>query len=131
MSADGEQSGRGRIFADRLAKQARWPGTELQRLSDELVLGGLWERPGLGMRERRIVTLTMLAARGKPEFLREHVRGALAHGELTPGELEEIAIHVAFYGGWPVGNAMNDVIQEEIQARREAGPAAEADAPRA
>jgi 4-carboxymuconolactone decarboxylase len=63
--------------------------------------GGLWTAPGLGRRDRRLVTMTCLAYAIKPEPLRAHVYAALSSGDLTIEEMLEVVLHFAVYCGWP------------------------------
>ena len=69
--------------------------------------GELWSRPGLSRRERRFLTLAMLAARGLDPEVEFHVRGAIASGDITPTEMIEIIMHVRQYGGWPAGAVLH------------------------
>jgi 4-carboxymuconolactone decarboxylase len=85
--------------------------TQLNRpfedLVTESVFGSLWQRPGLDLRMRSIVTLAALTALSKPNQLKMHVQGALANG-VTVDEIREIIIHTSLYSGIPTGvEAMN------------------------
>lgn len=71
-------------------------------LVTESVFGSLWQRPGLDLRLRSIVTLTALTALSKPNQLKMHVQGALANG-VTVDEIREIIMHTALYSGIPTG----------------------------
>ena len=68
------------------------------------VFGEVWGRAGLGTRERRLITLTCIALLGAQVPLENHLKAALASGDLTADELVEVAIHLAHYGGWPAGS---------------------------
>jgi 4-carboxymuconolactone decarboxylase len=73
----------------------------------ENLFGSLWQRPGLDLRMRSIITLTALTALSKPNQLKLHVQGALANG-VTVDEIREIIMHTALYSGIPTGvEAMN------------------------
>ncbi|QDU56614.1 carboxymuconolactone decarboxylase family protein [Aeoliella mucimassa] len=65
--------------------------------------GEVWNRDGLSKRDRSIVTLATVIARGQTEMLEAEVRLALNNG-VTPAEVSEIITHLAFYTGW--GNAL-------------------------
>jgi 4-carboxymuconolactone decarboxylase len=85
--------------------------TSLNRPFEDLVteslFGSLWQRPGLDLRMRSIITLTALTALSKPNQLKMHVQGALANG-VTVDEIREIIIHTSLYSGIPTGvEAMN------------------------
>lgn len=75
----------------------------LAHYTQDLLLGEVWQRPGLSPRDRSIVTLAVLIARHQPTELPFYLNRALDSG-VTPGELAEIITHLAFYAGWP--NAM-------------------------
>lgn len=90
------------------------PALEVYR--QNLVEGGLWQRPDLSPRDRSAVTLAALIARGQTVALAPQLDRALGNG-LTPAEISEIITHLAFYAGW--GNAMAAVaVAEEVFARR-------------
>lgn len=62
--------------------------------------GVVWQRDGLDLKTRSIVTVAMLTALGRTQELTAHVRGALNNG-VTPAELQEIFIHASAYCGFP------------------------------
>ncbi len=77
------------------------PFTEpLQELVTRHAWGNTWQRPGLDLRTRSIVTVSMLVALGRMHELKTHVRGALNNG-VTPQELQEIFLHASVYCGFP------------------------------
>ena len=69
----------------------------LQELVTKHAWGNTWQRPGLDLRTRSIVTVSML---GRTHELKIHVRGALNNG-VTPAELQEIFMHASVYCGFP------------------------------
>lgn len=71
----------------------------LARYTQEKLCGEVWNRPGLSKRDRSIVTLAALIARGQPWALKEHIDQALGNG-LEPAEISEVITHLAFYSGW-------------------------------
>lgn len=83
------------------------PLGDLGRYIVEFAYGEIYQRNGLGLRERAIATVAMLASRpGLEPELRYHLRAALRVG-LTATELEEIIIHTVAYAGFPTAmNAM-------------------------
>ena len=66
---------------------------EAQDAVTALVWGGLWSRPGLGLRERSLITLAVVTALNQPGPVELHLRGALRNG-LTPEEIAETLLHV-------------------------------------
>lgn len=74
-----------------------WP---MQKLVTEYCWDEIWNRPGLGRRERSILNLGMISALNRQHELRTHVRGALNNG-VTREEITEIFLQVAIYCGVP------------------------------
>lgn len=62
--------------------------------------GNTWQRDGIDLKTRSIVTVSMLVALGKMHELKIHVRGALNNG-VTVQELQEIFLHASVYCGFP------------------------------
>ncbi len=62
--------------------------------------GDVWQRPGLDLKSRSLITVALLTAMGKQQELKGHVRGALNNG-VTPEELQELLLHAAIYCGVP------------------------------
>ncbi|MET8330642.1 carboxymuconolactone decarboxylase family protein [Streptomyces sp. NPDC005181] len=73
-------------------------------LTDDVLFGDVWERPGLSPRDRSLITVTTLAALYRTDQLGFHLRLAVKNG-LSREELVEALTHLAFYAGWP--NAMS------------------------
>jgi alkylhydroperoxidase/carboxymuconolactone decarboxylase family protein YurZ len=91
----------------------------LHRYTQERLLDEVWKRPGLGVRDRSIVTLAALIARNQPLEVPTYMRLALDSG-VKPGEISEIITHLAFYSGW--GNAMGAAAAaREVFAERKVG----------
>ncbi len=62
--------------------------------------GDVWQRPGLDVKTRSLVTVAMLTALGKQNELKGHVRGALNNGA-TVLEIQEVLLHATVYCGVP------------------------------
>jgi 4-carboxymuconolactone decarboxylase len=73
---------------------------KLMDLTDKVLFGDVWERPGLSKRDRSLITVAVLTALYRPEQLRGHIGRALTNG-VTKDEISEIITHLAFYSGWP------------------------------
>ena len=72
----------------------------LQDLVTRHAWGNTWQREGIDLKTRSIVTVSMLVALGRMHELKIHVRGALNNG-VTPAELQEIFMHASVYCGFP------------------------------
>jgi 4-carboxymuconolactone decarboxylase len=75
---------------------------KLQDIVTRFCFGDVWQRDGLSLRERSLVTVAMLIALNRPHELRIHMEGALANGA-TEVELREVALHAVLYAGIPAG----------------------------
>jgi 4-carboxymuconolactone decarboxylase len=73
---------------------------KLVDLTDDVLFGDIWERPGLSKRDRSLVTVSALVSLYRTDQLRSHLRRAIDNG-LTVEELVEAITHLAFYAGWP------------------------------
>ena len=101
--------------------------TDLQKVSPALdaynsehLLGEVWKRPGLSARDRSLVTIAVMIARSQAEALIFHLDQAINNG-VTPAEIAELLMHLAFYSGW--GNAIGAVAAiKEVFARRNISP---------
>jgi 4-carboxymuconolactone decarboxylase len=78
--------------------------------------GDVWQRPGLDLKTRSLITVAMLTALGKQHELKGHVRGALNNGA-SPEELQEVLLHAAIYCGVPAAveafRSANEVVGAE------------------
>ncbi|MDR6504851.1 carboxymuconolactone decarboxylase family protein [Arthrobacter oryzae] len=107
---------------------------KLAQLTDDVLFGDVWARPGLSPRDRSLITVATLTALYRTGQLPSHLRLALSNG-LTPDELVEAITHLAFYAGWPnamtAATALKEVLAEQATtaethddgARRLTGPA--------
>ena len=76
---------------------------KLAQLTDDVLFGDIWERPGLSKRDRSLITVSALVALYRTDQMAFHMQRALQNG-VTNDELVELITHLAFYAGWP--NAM-------------------------
>jgi 4-carboxymuconolactone decarboxylase len=95
------------------------PG-EYFALTVDHLFGTIWTRPGLSMRDKRIMTLCVVTAFGQQELAEVQVNAALQNEELSEDELREMAIFLTHYVGFPLGSALNGVI-ERVTAKRKEG----------
>jgi len=80
----------------------------------------IWSRPGLSMRDKRIMTLSVVTALGLQDLAEVQVNAAMQNEELTVDELREMAIFLTHYVGLPLGSGFNGVV-ERVAAKREKG----------
>ena len=90
----------------KMQEDVRAVAPALEKYTQDMVMGDLWKRPDLTPRDRSVVTLAALIARGETVELPRYLDLALDHG-VKPQEISEIITHLAFYAGW--GKAMSAV----------------------
>ncbi|WP_029113226.1 carboxymuconolactone decarboxylase family protein [Mycobacterium sp. URHB0044] len=93
------------------------PGDYFALTADHL-FGTIWSRPGLSMREKRMMTLTCVTALGITDLAEIQVNAALHNGELTEEELKEMAIFLTHYLGFPLGSKLDGVVTKVAGKRR-------------
>src|SRR5579884_487199 len=104
-----EPSGAQRLIGDVAPK--------LAQLTDDVLFGDIWERPGLSKRDRSLITVATLVALYRINELPFHIARARENG-ISKEELAEVFTHLAFYAGWP--SAMTAVnIAMEVLAESE------------
>ena len=92
-------------------------GAPLQDIINAYAYGDIWNRPGLPMATKSLAMVAMMAAAGRGNELRVHLKGALSNG-CTPEEIREILLLVAMYCGIP---AANEAHQAAVDVFKEAG----------
>jgi 4-carboxymuconolactone decarboxylase len=111
---------RRKVLGDAYVQAALDRSTEFTAPLQELVTrhawGNTWQRTGIDLKTRSIVTVSMLVALGKTHELKIHVRGALNNG-VTPEELQEIFLHATVYCGFPAALDAFRVASEVIDAK--------------
>jgi len=70
------------------------------RFSVSTVLGDVWSRPGLDLKQRAIVAIAALVALDKPAPLKSYILAGLKQG-LSRSEVCEIIFQMAIYAGFP------------------------------
>ena len=88
---------------------------KLAELTDQVLFGDVWERPGLSKRDRSLITVATLIALNRPDQLRSHMALALKNG-VTPVELTETVTHMAFYAGWPAAATAIPILRDTLKA---------------
>jgi 4-carboxymuconolactone decarboxylase len=93
---------------------------KLMELTENVLFGDVWERPGLSKRDRSLITVAALVALYRPEQLRGHLERALTNG-VTKDEISELITHLAFYSGWPTAvsaaSLAKSVFEEQEQRK--------------
>lgn len=89
---------------------------KLADLSEDVLFGDVWERPGLSKRDRSLITIASLISLYRTDQLRGHLGRALDNG-VTKEEIAEVITHLAFYGGWPTAANASVVAKEVFNER--------------
>ena len=72
----------------------------LAEITDNVLFGDVWKRPGLSPRDRSLITVATLIANYRTNELPFHMKRAVENG-VTRDEIAEVITHLAFYAGWP------------------------------
>lgn len=89
-------------------------------LTVDHLFGTIWNRPGLTMRDKRIMTLTAVAALGNSDLAEIQANAALHNDELTGDELKEMAVFLTQYLGFPLGSKLDGAVSKVVKKRRKA-----------
>ncbi|MBX7432052.1 carboxymuconolactone decarboxylase family protein [Mycobacterium sp. Y57] len=89
-------------------------------LTVDHLFGTIWTRPGLSMREKRMMTLTVVTAVGNADLAEIQANAALANGELSVEELKEMAVFLTHYLGFPLGSKLDGVVSKVAKQRKKA-----------
>ncbi|MBW2427129.1 MAG: carboxymuconolactone decarboxylase family protein [Deltaproteobacteria bacterium] len=92
-----------RLWGDRSERElmaAEELAPEFFDLASSCCFGAFWSRPQLDMRSRSLCTVAQLAALGRSNELKIHLRGAL-HLGITREELLEVLMQTSQYAGIP------------------------------
>ncbi|HLQ24207.1 MAG TPA: carboxymuconolactone decarboxylase family protein [Gemmatimonadales bacterium] len=90
---------------------------KLVELSETVLYGDVWERPGLSKRDRSLITVAALVAMYRSDQLRGHIERALANG-VTRDEIGEAITHLAFYSGWPTAMTAARIAKSVFDQRK-------------
>ncbi|WP_019428685.1 carboxymuconolactone decarboxylase family protein [Limnohabitans sp. Rim47] len=105
----------GSEFVDRAFGNATDYTLPMQEFITRNAWGNVWQRPGLDLKTRSLVTVAMLTALGKQHELKGHVRGALNNGA-TPEELREVMLHATVYCGFPAAIDAFRTVTEVVES---------------
>src|SRR5690348_5957766 len=87
-------------LTDETRKKMAELAPKLMELTDDVLFGDVWERPGLSKRDRSLITVAALVALYRINELPGHLLRARQNG-VSKDELVEMITHLAFYAGWP------------------------------
>jgi alkylhydroperoxidase/carboxymuconolactone decarboxylase family protein YurZ len=102
------------------------PAAGYDSLSDELVFGAIWSRPGLPLDERMMSVLCVLAALERHGLIKDYVTAALRL-DITPRTIQELFLQASLYAGFATSESACRLAQEvfdaqDVTAADESGP---------
>ena|ERR1700722_2857527 len=117
----GERRRRG---LDKMSEVYGWevqdgPGDFFAITADHL-FAEIWTRPGLTVRDRRLLLLGLLTGQGLQDVADIQIGAALRNGELSADELREIGIFLTHYAGWPAGSRLCLQIEKLVREHAKA-----------
>ena len=99
---------------ERVLMPAERLAPEFFDLASASCFGAFWSRDGLDMRSRSLCTVAQLAALGRSNELKIHLRGALNLG-ISQGELLEVLMQTSQYVGIPAAVAALNAAAEVLE----------------
>src|ERR1700716_2076082 len=105
------------VSASPAREEVRGVVPKLIELSESVLYGDVWERPGLSKRDRSLITVAALTAMYRGDQLPVHLERALANG-VTREEIGELITHLAFYAGWPAAMTAGTIARKVFDARK-------------
>lgn len=98
----------------------------------ETLFAAVWDRDVLSVRDRRLLIMGVIAARGGVDTWKIQARAALRNGELNADELRETLVMLAPYAGYPCVAplvAETEGVIHRFAKDEQAAPADRADTP--
>ena len=96
------------------------PGDFFGYTADHL-FADIWSRPGLSVRDRRLLLVGLLAGRNQLDVAELQLECASRLEELDADALREVVIFLAHYAGWPTGAALNSAVEKILAGRASKG----------
>jgi 4-carboxymuconolactone decarboxylase len=91
-------------------------GEPLQHIINAYAYGDVWSRAALPPAMKSLAMIAMMAAIGRANELRVHIKGALANG-CTAEQIQDILLLVAMYCGIPAANEAHRVAVDVLRER--------------
>jgi 4-carboxymuconolactone decarboxylase len=89
-------------------------GEPLQEIINAYAYGDIWSRPALPLATKSLAMIAMMAATGRSNELRVHIKGALANG-CTAEQIQDILLLVAMYCGIPAANEAHRIAVDVLR----------------
>jgi 3-hydroxyisobutyrate dehydrogenase-like beta-hydroxyacid dehydrogenase len=99
-----------------VTERTRSPLIDTARVAlDRMRSDDVWSRPGLSVRDRRFVTIACVSATASVPAMDEQVHAALASGDISVEEMNEVTLHFAVYCGWPQASQLEMSVRTQWQ----------------
>jgi 4-carboxymuconolactone decarboxylase len=105
----------GEAYVAKAMHQAPAFNREIQEYITEAVWGKVWSSGEMSLRERTLVTVSLVCALGRTAEMKVHLRNALRNG-IRPEELKALFFHVAGYCGAPAAQECFRAYHEVVAA---------------
>lgn len=109
------------VYGTELANVMPEDRTPTLEMTIDHLFGEVWSRPGLSIRDRRLLVMGATAALGRADLIEVQARGALINGELSAEELEEAVLQLHFYVGWGNGSRVQEGVDAALSSVADAG----------
>ena len=88
----------------------------------EHLFADIWNRPGLSVRDRRLLLLGLLTGTGAFDVIPIQLAGALGNDELDEEGARELVVFLAHYAGWPAGARLLTLVEQALAQQARAQP---------
>jgi 4-carboxymuconolactone decarboxylase len=92
----------------------------LADMTQEVLFGDVWKRPGLSPRDRSLITIASLISLYRTNELPFHLELARKNG-VTRAEIGEVITHLAFYAGWPPASTAITIARKVLEETGDSG----------
>src|SRR4051812_15490895 len=89
-------------------------GEPLQNIINAYAYGDVWSRSALPMATKSLAMVAMMAAAGRANELRVHIKGAIGNG-VTAEQIQDILLLVAMYCGIPAANEAHRIAVDALR----------------
>lgn len=120
----------GEAYVNKALNQAPAFNREIQEYITGAVWGQVWSAGELSLRERILVTVSLVSAQARTTEMKVHIRNALRNG-IKPEELKALFFHVAGYCGAPTAQECFRAYHEVVAAMAAETADERADPPKA
>jgi alkylhydroperoxidase/carboxymuconolactone decarboxylase family protein YurZ len=106
------------VYGEGFSERISPTGTPFLEETVTQLFADVWTRPGLSIRDRRLLVIGATAALGRSDLIRIQAMGALANRELSEAELNEAVLQLAYYVGWGNATEVSAGVKAAIEAHR-------------